>query len=62
MPWWFLAGTVNYLCRGSHNAVAWIFDEDSGDSTPVFLVVAETGTLTHLMLSCRQGGWGCAGG
>ena len=32
---------VDSLCGGLYDAVLWIFDENSGDNTPMFLVVAE---------------------
>lgn len=35
-----LTEKVNFLCSGSPYIAFWIFDENSGDSTPMFLVTA----------------------
>lgn len=56
---------ASFVCRSSHNAVFWNFDDNSGDTTLMLLVVAEPclhgaeDFFLFLMLPCQWGGRGC---
>lgn len=52
----FAWNRVNFLCICSYNAVFWIFDENSGDSTDVFhLLQSNAESCYRTVLKQSQG-------